>query len=1106
MKPSVHHARFDASGRRVTGSEGFLADGVDALEGYLSSFASLNGDGTCPNEAERFAERLKSVGGVVSAISSAGDAWAISSFVDAASELSIVATCTGRAADPAMAHQPQPRRILADALNGLDQGCAMFDEDGRLVVCNDRFSELNAPVREFISPGVYFETLLREMTRRRLIRQALGREGTWIEQILGIADADGTFEIERVDGQTTTVSIRATSQGGFIVSEMDITAQRKAERSAKSSEQMLSTILQASPANLCMSQIGDGEIIYQSPSCAALFGPIGSAREQFADPLERADFLTELLASATVDDFQGRARRHDGSLFPALFSARLIDYRGEEVMVSSVTDLTEQRAAERRIKDAGVRLNDAIEALSEGFILYDADERVVMSNQRFREMNEPYAHKIKPGTHTRDLLQAAVDHEHFVDADDWLDDYEAEHARGESGSHRAFEFKMTDGTWINSIRRPTRDGGFVITWLDVTDQKHAILAQQIANDRMRDAIDSIDESFALYDADDRLVLWNDKYAELNPQVSEMFYVGVSHSELLHAVINSKAAPDATGQAMRHSLETRDFRTPGRTEFEHHDGRWFSMARNPTTEGGFVITRLDITEQKRAASELLRLNDRLRDAIESVDHGFALYDSQDRLVIWNKRYEDLNAPIAHVVREGVTYQEILETAIASHVLDSEEAEIVRRSGSRANGNVSFQFEFKGKNGRWYSVSRNPTSENGFVITRADITERKLAEARERESYALPARVLSACPVALVMSDAKTAQNTYRNSEDIALFGERRSPEAFWADQDQRSKFLDRIQQSGSVDEMQVSMVRESGETFPALMSGRTVEFQDEAYFVTCTFDLSDRIAMERELSRQQEMLHQSEKLSALGELLAGVAHELNNPLSVVVGHALMMDEEIDDPVLRKRVGKISAAAERCSRIVKTFLAMARQRPTKLEQTSINSVVQTAVDVAGYGLRSVGGNIVLDLDPTLPPVIGDADQLAQVLANLIVNAEHAMQGMDAEGLVTISTRLSRDHRHVVMDVIDNGPGIPEKVRARIFEPFFTTKTIGEGTGIGLAFCHRVIDTHNGQIAVHEAEGGGAHFSIRLEAAQQSDTVVKTLTQPEQSKGKVLVIDDE
>jgi CheY-like chemotaxis protein len=188
-------------------------------------------------------------------------------------------------------------------------------------------------------------------------------------------------------------------------------------------------------------------------------------------------------------------------------------------------------------------------------------------------------------------------------------------------------------------------------------------------------------------------------------------------------------------------------------------------------------------------------------------------------------------------------------------------------------------------------------------------------------------------------------------------------------------------------------------------------------------------------------------------------------------------------------------------------MARQRPTKLETLSANMVIETALDVAGYGLRSSGAKIQLDLDPALPPVTGDADQLVQVIANLIVNAEHAMQGKQGGAVLSIASALSPDGSMVRISVSDNGPGIPEAIRARIFEPFFTTKNVGVGTGLGLAFCHRTIETHGGRIRVDEAPGGGAAFTISLTAAlEEEDDGTETVTTAVPTARRVLVIDDE
>ena len=206
----------------------------------------------------------------------------------------------------------QSQELLSDALRSLGEAFALFDEDARLVICNERYRELNSAIEGFISPGVHWETLLRETARKGNLRHAVGREAAWVNDTMQLADSYRSFEIEHLDGTAIAVSVHPTSLGGFILIEVDITKRKAAEKAAKDSEDLLSKILVASPANLCMSHIGTGEVIYRSPACASLFGPETSARDQFADPVDRADFLTDLLPFGRVDDFAANARNAAG--------------------------------------------------------------------------------------------------------------------------------------------------------------------------------------------------------------------------------------------------------------------------------------------------------------------------------------------------------------------------------------------------------------------------------------------------------------------------------------------------------------------------------------------------------------------------------------------------------------------------------------------------------------------------------------------------------------------------------------------------------------------------------------------------------------------------
>jgi len=225
--------------------------------------------------------------------------------------------------------------------------------------------------------------------------------------------------------------------------------------------------------------------------------------------------------------------------------------------------------------------------------------------------------------------------------------------------------------------------------------------------------------------------------------------------------------------------------------------------------------------------------------------------------------------------------------------------------------------------------------------------------------------------------------------------------------------------------------------------------------------------EAELLQQRETLYQSQRLAAMGELLAGVAHELNNPLAVVVGQASLLRRAAGQGPLAARAEKIELAAERCARIVRNFLALARQQPPSRALVAINPVVREAIELLSYPLRVDGVEVELKLADDLPLLWADGHQLHQVVVNLATNAHHALRGVPPPRRLSIATRHDAERRQVLIEVSDNGPGIPSDLRARIFEPFFTTKPMGTGTGLGLSLCRGIVESHRGTI---EVQGGG------------------------------------
>jgi signal transduction histidine kinase len=247
----------------------------------------------------------------------------------------------------------------------------------------------------------------------------------------------------------------------------------------------------------------------------------------------------------------------------------------------------------------------------------------------------------------------------------------------------------------------------------------------------------------------------------------------------------------------------------------------------------------------------------------------------------------------------------------------------------------------------------------------------------------------------------------------------------------------------------------------------------------------RIEIYRDLTAQrvfQAKLLQTEKLAALGQMVTGIAHELSNPLTSILGYSqrLLVRKELAGGTEEAR--QIYEEAERASTILRQLLLNAREARPERKRVSLNQVVQRAMDLQRFGSVTEKIRIELDLDPTLPFITGDSGQLQQVLMNLIGNARQAIAQAGKAGTIRLRTARNGDRR-TILQVIDDGPGIPQTILARIFDPFFTTKPEGVGTGLGLAIVLSVVREHGGQVSVSSPPEGGVTFSVELpvEAAE-------------------------
>jgi len=397
--------------------------------------------------------------------------------------------------------------------------------------------------------------------------------------------------------------------------------------------------------------------------------------------------------------------------------------------------------------------------------------------------------------------------------------------------------------------------------------------------------------------------------------------------------------------------------------------------------------------------------------------------------------------------------------------------------------------------------------GTVATLRDITEPKRAQETLARSEARYRHLVESASDAIVTLDANGRFTTVNHAAENISGYKREELVGQWfapmLPDDDLPKALAHFQQAlaGETGLFESQFYRKDGEVRTISITYSTPQKDEE---VLCLIrDVTDQKML-------QEQLIQSEKMSAIGQLVSGVAHELNNPLAGISAFAqLLLAEKRFPPDQRTAAETIYSEARRASRIVQNLLTFARQHKAEKVPTEINQVLDDTLELRGYELRVRGIDIRREYDESLPDTMADAHQLQQVFLNLITNAEQAMEQRDGHHhRLTVRTRRNADS--IRIEVEDTGAGIPPNLIERIFNPFFTTKPTGSGTGLGLSISLGIVREHEGRIWAENPQQTGARFVVEIpitEARASGEHSVPTHVQTVGSdRLRVLVVDDE
>lgn len=503
---------------------------------------------------------------------------------------------------------------------------------------------------------------------------------------------------------------------------------------------------------------------------------------------------------------------------------------------------------------------------------------------------------------------------------------------------------------------------------------------------------------------------------------------------------------------------------------------------------------DITERRRSELELLREKKTTEGILEGMPIPTFVIDCNHRIIYWNRACEELTGCSRQEMVGAYSYWLPFYShegpSMASLVVEQNFKALEKFFGNKdlkRSPNLPVAFEayeyfpdFQGRERYFYNTSSPIYDEKGqiqgAVQAIVDLTEREqLARELKNSEEKFRQLVESSLDGIILHSDMKLV---YVNRACMSMFGYENPQEMLGRDLCQLVELPPYVSASRRLLKLlrgttrprvfEIKGVKKDGAKFDLEVISFPATYNGQPASQTHIRDVTHKKYLEEHLAR-------TEKLAALGQLAAGVAHEINNPLGSILVLSYLLLEDLDKHRPEwTQVEKIVREATRCKEIVQGLLEFSRYMPAKMMPLDLNAILDDVLSLVEEHLLFQYIEVVRHLDPSLPPVLGDKSRLEQVLINLLMNGGEAMEGM---GRLVVSTSLAPEGDQVRVRFQDTGPGIPESHLNRLFDPFFTTKEVGRGVGLGLSISYSIIQKHLGRIFVEETGPQGTAFVIEL-----------------------------
>ena len=605
---------------------------------------------------------------------------------------------------------------------------------------------------------------------------------------------------------------------------------------------------------------------------------------------------------------------------------------------------------------------------------------------------------------------------------------------------------------------------------------------------LRTVIEMSNAGIVILDGDYNIRFANKSTSELTGYQVEEF-LGMNFMDLFSAenkkVIKDMLAEHRMGENIRSCSELEILTAQGnRKETEI----CITTTRDSNGTRKIYAYLRDISERKMSEEKLKMTEEKYSLLFERVQQGLFISSREGKFIDCNQAMLDM---LGYKDKE-----EFLSLDIARDVyVNPEDRRIFQDLVERDGFVKEYEVELKRKDGKKVTIlltgniKRNGDGKiAGYEGINTDITERKNIEHELRKANDFFRNLIDSSVDGIIAADIKGNVVIFNKGTEKLLgykagevIGKLHITGLYPPGVAKNIMRKLRSQEFGGVGRLettQSTLVDKDGEHIPINISAAIV-YEDGREIATVGIftDLREKLRMERELQDAQLQLLQSEKMSSLGKLAAGVAHEINNPLGGILIYSNLLIEEMEDSdPKREDLKRIADEATRCKEIVKSLLEFARQTGPKMEPIDINRAINEGLFFLENQAAFLNIEIIQKLDLTLPLIEGNSSQLKQVFMNIMVNAAEAMEG---RGALTVTTALQPENNSVLIEFSDTGKGIPPEYISKIFDPFFTTKEVGKGTGLGLSLSYGVIEQHKGKIDVKSEVGGGTCFVIELPA---------------------------